>query len=156
MTPIEKNIIVVDETGKEYEATYPKRAKGLVKNGRARFIDEHTICLACPPNTELEDKNMSKITTAEAWNRIVATQGQLGNIERIVHCVDFVSESARYVEAENEESEHYGTPLEYCPQVALEKVQAIKEIACTREKTLKQLIDFYIRVYENADFSQES
>ena len=60
---MEKNIIVVDEQGNEYEATYPKRAKGLVKNGRARFIDEHTICLACPPDTELEDKNMSENTT---------------------------------------------------------------------------------------------
>ena len=30
MIPIEKNIVVVDEQGNEYEATYPKRAKGLV------------------------------------------------------------------------------------------------------------------------------
>ena len=45
--------------GNEYEATYPKRAKGLVKNGRARFIDEHTLCLACPPNDYLEDKSMN-------------------------------------------------------------------------------------------------
>ena len=60
MIPIEKNIVVVDEQGNEYEATYPKRAKGLVKNGRARFIDENTICLACPPNIELEDKTMSE------------------------------------------------------------------------------------------------
>ena len=60
MIPIEKNIIVVDEQGNEYEATYPKRAKGLVKNGRARFIDENTICLACPPNTKMEDNNMSE------------------------------------------------------------------------------------------------
>lgn len=55
MTPIEKNVIVVDEQGNEYEATYPKRAKGLVKNGRARFLDESTICLACPPDTVMED-----------------------------------------------------------------------------------------------------
>ena len=33
-----KNVIVVDEQGNEYGATYPKRAKGLVKNGRARFV----------------------------------------------------------------------------------------------------------------------
>ncbi|MBQ3491978.1 MAG: hypothetical protein IJA74_05465 [Oscillospiraceae bacterium] len=156
MTPIEKNIIVVDETGKEYEATYPKRAKGLVKNGRARFIDEHTICLACPPNTELEDKNMSKITTAEAWNRVVATQGQLGDIERIVHWIQCVEESANFVDLEGANSDYYGAPLEYCSQVALEKLQTIREVVCTREKTLKQLIDFYIRVYENADFSQEA
>ena len=60
MTPIEKNVIVVDENGKEYEATYLKRAKGLVKNGRARFINENKICLACPPKNELEDKRMSE------------------------------------------------------------------------------------------------
>ena len=52
---MEKNVAVVDEFGNEYEATYPKRAKGLVKNGRARFVDENKICLACPPNKKLED-----------------------------------------------------------------------------------------------------
>ena len=62
MTPIEKNVIVVDELGNEYEATYPKRAKGLVKNGRARFIDDNTICLACPPHTELEEATVSSTT----------------------------------------------------------------------------------------------
>lgn len=57
-TPIEKNVIVVDEQGVEYEATYRKRAKGLVKSGRARFVNENRICLACPPNNNLEDKTM--------------------------------------------------------------------------------------------------
>lgn len=45
-----KNIKVTDESGRDYGCTYPKRAKGLVKNGRARFVDENVICLACPPN----------------------------------------------------------------------------------------------------------
>jgi len=58
-TPITKNIRVIDSKGNQYEATYPKRAKGLVKHGRARFIDEHTLCLACPPNDNLEDKSMN-------------------------------------------------------------------------------------------------
>ena len=155
MTPIEKNILVVDENGNEYEATYPKRAKGLVKNGRARFIDEHTICLACPPNTELEDKKMSVITTKEAWDRIVATQNQLGNIERMLYDLRCVETSASYIDIDDSDSEHYGKPLEYNANVAMEKIQAMKEVACTREKTLKQLLDFYIRVYENADFTEE-
>ena len=68
MIPIAKNIIVVDEQGHYYEATYPKRAKGLVKNGRARFIDENTICLACPPNIELEDKIMSENKKVDSIN----------------------------------------------------------------------------------------
>ena len=61
MTPIEKNVIVVDEQGNILEATYPKRAKGLVKKGRARFISESTICLACPPkNTEENEMKNEK------------------------------------------------------------------------------------------------
>jgi hypothetical protein len=65
MTPIEKNICVIDESGNEYEATYPKRADGLVKKGRARFVDNKTICLnntsvpACPAGiNEPENKKM--------------------------------------------------------------------------------------------------
>lgn len=53
MTPMTKNIEVVDEQGNVYGATYPKRAKGLVKNGRARFVGENRICLACPPETKV-------------------------------------------------------------------------------------------------------
>ncbi len=59
--PIEKNISVVDEQGNEYEATYPKRAKGLVKSGRARFISENRICLASPPAKLSEVNNMENI-----------------------------------------------------------------------------------------------
>lgn len=54
-----KNIAVIDEQGNRYEATWPKRARGLVKSGRARFVDEKTICLARPPDKS-EDETMSK------------------------------------------------------------------------------------------------
>ena len=65
-TPIEKNIIVIDELGNRYEATYPRRAKGLVKNGRARFLSENMICLACPPNSnDLEDHIMTDMNKTE-------------------------------------------------------------------------------------------
>ena len=73
MIPIEKNIIVVDEQGNHYESTYPKRAKGLVKNGRARFIDKNKICLVFLPNQNLEDKNMSDITNNNLDNTINET-----------------------------------------------------------------------------------
>lgn len=59
MIPIAKNILVVDEEGNEYEATWPKRARGLVKNGRARFLSENKICLACPPRIDMEDNEMT-------------------------------------------------------------------------------------------------
>ena len=73
-TPIEKNIIVVDESGNRYEATYPRRAKGLVKNGRARFISENMICLACPPNfSDLEEHLMTDKNVTEAAPIAAAT-----------------------------------------------------------------------------------
>ncbi len=61
MIPIAKNILVVDEQGNEYEATWPKRARGLVKNGRARFLSENKICLACPPWIDMEDNEMTDV-----------------------------------------------------------------------------------------------
>ncbi len=59
MIPITKNITVVDENGKEYEPTYLRRAQGLVKHGRARFVAGDTICLTRPLNEIMEDKLLS-------------------------------------------------------------------------------------------------
>ena len=60
----QKRVRVTDEAGHEYEATYPKRARGLVKNGRARFTDESqtAVILTCPPNQNeiLEDITMNE------------------------------------------------------------------------------------------------
>ena len=81
MTPIEKNIIVVDEQGNEYEATYPKRAKGLVKSGRARFVDENKICLACPPKDYLEDNNMSENIKSESLYNVEYILSQITKIQ---------------------------------------------------------------------------
>ena len=55
--PIEKNVIVTDEFGKEIGRTYPKRARGLVKNGRAEYASDCEIRLLqrhthAPENTE--------------------------------------------------------------------------------------------------------
>lgn len=56
--PITKNIIVLNEAGELLASTYPKRARGLIKNGRARFIDAQTICLLACPSDETEDTDM--------------------------------------------------------------------------------------------------
>lgn len=45
MIPIIKNISVVDQNGKLLEPTYPRRAKGMVKNGRAYWVQKSAICL---------------------------------------------------------------------------------------------------------------
>lgn len=91
MTPIEKNIIVVDEQGKTYEATYPKRAKGLVKNGRARFIDENKICLLCPLNTKWEDNDMSNTATTKTKPKDPLTiKYVLDKTEQIIRDTEYI------------------------------------------------------------------
>ena len=99
VTPIEKNIIVVDEQGNEYEATYPKRAKGLVKNGRARFVDENKICLACPPDKILEEEKMSNnINKTQVFNQIVELQKNLESLDKVLFKIQCVNDSQSYVE----------------------------------------------------------
>ncbi len=70
-------IRVFDENGNEIGQTYPKRVNGLIKKGRARFLDESGTAIvltetepkieyteACPPNnlTLSEDINMATNT----------------------------------------------------------------------------------------------
>lgn len=59
MIPIAKNVTVLDGSGKMLEPTYEKRAKGLVKHGRARWENEDTIRLTCPPGDCQEDTTMN-------------------------------------------------------------------------------------------------
>ena len=65
MIPIEKNIIVSDVNGRRIGATYPKRAAGLVKSGRAERISDHEIRLkitqSLTVSIDTEEENMSKV-----------------------------------------------------------------------------------------------
>ncbi len=49
-----KNIAVLDENGNKTGETYPKRAKGLVKSGRAEYVDEAAIRLVAPSSVKNE------------------------------------------------------------------------------------------------------
>ena len=147
-TPIEKNVIVVDEQGNEYEATYPKRAKGLVKNGRARFVDENKICLACPPDKILEENDMSNnINKNQVFNQISELQKSLESIDKILFKIQCVNDSQSYVEQEDGEP----ITLDYLPDVAMEKIKAIREIVLEREKTINKMLDFYLKLYQDLE-----
>ena len=160
MIPIEKNIIVVDEQGNEYEATYPKRAKGLVKNGRARFIDENTICLACPPDTKLEDKIMS-----ENKNVIVEATAKTPIEEPQKLTINYVLEQ---IEKIQNQTDHIGmalaalgnmVPKTNCttPDVAgAEQAEAIAEVVESREATNQKLIALYGKMYDDLTSKQTS
>lgn len=69
-----KNITVADENGKIIGSTYPKRALGLVKKDRARWINANTICLRAQ---DMEDKDMADNLYEIFDNQISKMQEQI-------------------------------------------------------------------------------
>ena len=140
-TPIEKNVNVVDEQGNVYEATYPKRAKGLVKNGRARFVDQNTICLACPPNEYLEEDKMeeNKLTAKDIFVQLTILQKQLTensqtSLHRLGDAITSIGEEdndARY-----------------------EQVTEVCDVFKTRELILLKMLEMYEKMYEDVQKEQ--
>lgn len=161
-TPIEKNIIVVDEQGNEYEATYPKRAKGLVKNGRARFVDENKICLACPPNENLEDNLMTNTEDCRN-NAEVNEQSMIENAScekySLAYALDMIERIAT-------ETEHIYRALDTIAALPNEATptggsaeapaKAAADIVRCRETTSQKLLDFYGQMVKELKPSNES
>ncbi|MBQ7320111.1 MAG: hypothetical protein IJW97_08065 [Clostridia bacterium] len=144
-TPIEKNVIVVDEQGNEYEATYPKRAKGLVKSGRARFVDENKICLACPPNEYLEDKKMT--------DNIIAAATETANTQEITpkYILEQIAKIASDTTYITEALGSLATVEIIGPgdTGAAEKAKSIADIVRCRETTNQQFLAFYTKIYND-------
>ncbi len=157
-----KNIIVVDAHGKKYGTTYLKRAKGLVKQGRARFLAQNMLCLACPPNQNLEDNNMSDQTME---NRILEHE-EFQNIstETVGACTaaDDAPTSDKYsMEYCLEQIERIGRQTEYLDHVlselrqmdndslANQKATALSDVVKCRENTNQQMLAFYGKMYDD-------
>ena len=146
-------MIVVDSQGNEYEATYPKRAKGLVKSGRARFVGENKICLACPPNDNLEDNKMSEninitaeqktaeLTKSEVWAQIIKLQDQLASLKDTFSALIDISDTNEFEDGDAIES--------VITEVVLNKTKVINAVFSEREATLNSLLDFYKIVYND-------
>ena len=144
---MEKNVIVVDEQGNEYEATYPKRAKGLVKKGRARFVEENKICLACPPNEYLEDKEMSENTNVNTQENSVEQKNEIGldyifaEIKAIREQTEYLNEALRMLEGVKS-----GGPGDVGAEG---KANGIASVVKCRETTNQQILRFYEKVYDD-------
>ena len=160
MTPIEKNVIVVDELGNEYEATYPKRAKGLVKSGRARFIDDNTICLACPPHIELEDNSMSENKNVsknvpEEVTKVTTTEQSAVKIVPTPISVSYVLEKIEQIAEDRDYIHKALEQLALMPKsdpgdiAGQEKAKAIGDIVRCRETTNQRLIALYEKLYDD-------
>ena len=138
MTPIEKNIIVVDEAGNTIGRTWPKRAEGLIKKGRARRLDPATVCLACPPENT-EDLLMDKYTLQSPETPAVSLTPEdlLRRMDAIRGEMQSLSDAIRAVDALPEDSE------------AGSRAEAIGRMFCEREITCRQQLSFLERVYSD-------
>lgn len=154
MTPIEKNVIVVDEQGNSYEPTYPKRAKGLVNHGRARYLSENKICLACPPS-KLEERKMEEKQLIDMETGEVLENGSskmtldyvLGQIEKIAADTAHLESAFEVLEKMDDgDSGDPGCPGNILGQA---KAQAIADVVRSREATNQQLIAFYQKMYDD-------
>ena len=142
---MEKTVRVTDEQGNLYEATYPKRAKGLFKHGRARFVDEDTICLTCPPDKISEETAMSEqlnsqfvLEPAEILKRIEEIQNDNGHIYQALSTLEKIPSIRSDVPGAPEDS------------AGCAKARAIAEIVKIREATNQKLLDFYMSLFREA------
>lgn len=63
-----KNIKVTDNNGYELGYTYPKRAKGLIKNGRAQYVDDCTIRLSKVASNKISEAEKMKYILLNTHN----------------------------------------------------------------------------------------
>ena len=166
--PITKNIRVIDEQGNEHEATYPKRAKGLVKNGRARFVDENTICLACPPDTNLEETKMTNntektvnttvntaptLTAKEIFDQIVALQHELGSLSHLTEAVQTIYSTDAPQTDYNEDSEGENDDTAV---FKAKSVELLSDAFTNREETYWKMLKLYEKMYDDITTAKTS
>ena len=83
------------------------------------------------------------INKTQIFNQIVELQKSLESIDKILFKIQCVTDSQSCVEPEDGEP----IPLDYLPDVAMEKVKAIHYIVSDREKTINKMLDFYLELY---------
>ena len=160
-SPASLKIEVVDSSGKIIGRTYEKRAKGLVKKGRARFTDENRITLLPSEDAheyiETEGYKMDERINTE---NISEENGQY-TIESVMQCMKKILDDSDYikdvlkniVEIPSGDAGDCGSPGDIAGKA---KAEAISTIVREREDTNQKLIDFYNKVYNDLKAQQFS
>lgn len=148
--PMEKNVSVIDEKGRIIGTTYPKRAKGLVNSGRARYVScesKDTICLTCPPD-KMEDNTMTDNSFETAFTDTLDAIVAKGN-ETVVtkysgDCTPSAEYALRMLEKITTDTEAIKLAV---AKVSHETDNGVAHIIDAREETNRKLIDFYTQMY---------
>lgn len=163
-SPASLKIEVVDSSGKIIGRTYEKRAKGLVKKGRARFTDENRITLLPSEDaheyTDTEGYKMDERINTENIENISEENSQY-TIESVMQCMKKILDDTQYIkdaifnvmEISSGDAGDCGSPGDIAGKA---KAEAISTIVRERENTNQKLIDFYNKVYNDLKAQQFS
>lgn len=163
-SPAALKIEVVDSSGKIIGRTYEKRAKGLVKKGRARFTDENRITLLPSEDaheyTDTEGYKMDERINTENIENISEENSQY-TIESVMQCMKKILDDTQYIkdaifnvtEIPSGDAGDCGSPGDIAGKA---KAEAISTIVREREDTNQKLIDFYNKVYNDLKAQQFS
>lgn len=123
------DILVTNERGETLHTTYQRRARGLVKKGRAYYVDDSTICLLCPP-ISIKENIMETITMNDILTRIDA----------LIQNTDYMKEAFMTFEK---------MPHDLNEETTTIRSKAIMDIVEAREKTNRELIALLDKMYED-------
>ena len=163
-SPASLKIEVVDSSGKIIGRTYEKRAKGLVKKGRARFTDENRITLLPSEDaheyTDTEGYKMDERINTENIENISEENSQY-TIESVMQCMKKILDDTQYIkdaifnvtEIPSGDAGDCGSPGDIAGKA---RAEAISTIVRERENTNQKLIDFYNKVYNDLKAQQFS
>ena len=125
---MEKNIFVLDENGNQIGLTYPKRARGLVKSGRAELVGDGAVRLKAAPSAYTErTENMTPETN---------------EITEFKKKIDEAVKKAAEVKPDGD------IPAEEAPIDLDEITRQVAELMAGQANTLNKLME----VLEKADF----
>lgn len=112
-----------------------------MKKGRARFVDETTICLACPPKEGLEGFIMDE--NKELAEQVLPEEEL--TVAYVLQQIENVRKNMTYLEAALEQMQE--ETLQTGAKAA--GAEALRDAVMARETTNQQLIAFYRNVYED-------
>lgn len=159
MIPMTKNITVIDENGNILDRTYPKRANGLVKKGRARWDGDAVIRL-CPSRNREEVKMANNIYEV-LDNQISKMQDQLKDVSeeaampvRIQILKTF--EQFKIQEQKSKLADMIGTQLETLQESMKNDDMFTPENAASRELTRQKMIELMEKLVDEKDNTENN
>lgn len=141
-----KNITVVDENGITVGSTYPKRASGLVKKGRAHWINDDTVCL-CAHKTE--DKKMTDKIYDVIDNQFSKLQEKLGNMDAPEKISISMIESLTAMQTRNRELDIAEKQLDALNKLMEKEAETSdEELMRERELTKQKMLDVLSKILD--------